>query len=201
MRCLVVAGLIVAGLIPATGTSYATTRSGNIATNGGFELPVVATGSYQVFSVGQHFSGWRVVGAPGNVAVISGVYRASGLTFLAKSGKQWLDLTGDASNTRTGVAQTMRTVRGSNYRITFSVGNVYDPGGIFGVTSTVKVQVNGVKVLTATNARHGGKVQVWENFALTVRAKSSSTTVEFLNGDPPSDNSNGLDAVAMARVK
>ena len=48
---------------------------------------------------------------------------------------------------------------------------------------------------------HGGKVQVWENFGLTVRAKSSSTTVEFLNGDPPSDSSNGLDAVVMERLK
>jgi hypothetical protein len=199
MRCFVVAGLIAAGLIPATGTSYATTSSGNIVTNGGFELPVVATGSYQLFSVGQPFPGWRVVGARGNVAVISGAFQQSGLTFLAKAGKQWLDLTG-LSNTRTGVTQTVRTVRGSSYRLTFSVGNVYDPGGLFGVSSTVEVLVNGVKVLTATNAHHGGKVQVWENFALTVRAKSSSSTVEFLNGDPLSDNSNGLDAVAMVRT-
>ncbi|MGA2805499.1 MAG: DUF642 domain-containing protein [Acidimicrobiales bacterium] len=200
MRGFVLTGLVAVGLIPAMGTSYGTTISGNIVTNGGFELPVVATGSYQVFSVGQHFSGWRVVGAPGNVAVISGAFQQSGLTFLAKAGKQWLDLTG-VSNTSTGVAQTVRTVRGSNYRLTFSVGNVYDPAGIFGVSSTVEVLVNGVKVLTATNAHHGGKVQVWENFGLTVRAKSSSTTVEFLNGDPPSDNSNGLDAISMVRTK
>ena len=140
-------------------SNIATTSSGNIVTNGGFELPVVATSSYQLFPVGQHFSGWRVVGAPGNVAVISGAFQQSGLTFLAKAGKQWLDLTG-VSNTKTGVAQTVRTVRGSNYRLTFSVGNVYDPGGIFGVTSTV----------------------------------------EFLNGDPPSDSSNGLDVVSMVRT-
>ena len=200
MRCLVVAGLVAVGLIPAMGTSNTTTSSSNIVTNGGFELPVVATGSYQEFSVGQHFAGWRVVGAAGNVAVISGAFQQSGFTFSAKAGKQWLDLTG-VSNTSTGVAQTVRTVRGSSYRLTFSVGNIYDPGGIFGVTSTVEVLVNGAKVLTATNARHGGKVQVWENFGLTVRAKSSSTTVEFLNGDTPSDTSNGLDAVAMVRTK
>jgi hypothetical protein len=200
MRCFVFTGLVAVGLIPAMGTSYATTISGNIVTNGGFELPVVATGSYQAFSVGQHSSGWRVVGAPGNVAVISGAFQQSGLTFLAKAGKQWLDLTG-VSNTSTGVAQTVRTVRGSNYRLTFSVGNVYDPGGVFGVTSTVEVLVNGAKVLTATNAHRGGKVQVWENFGLTLRARSSSTTVEFLNDDPPSDSSNGLDAVAIVRIK
>ncbi len=167
--CFAVAGLVVVGLFPAMGSSYATTSSGNIVANGGFELPAVATGSYQLFSTGQPFPGWRVVGAQGNVAVISGAFQQNGLTFLAKAGQQWLDLTG-VSNTRTGVAQTLRTVPGSSYRLTFSVGNVYDPGGIFGVTSTVEVLVNGVKVLSATNARHGGKVQVWENFGLTVRA-------------------------------
>ena len=109
MRRFVVTALAAVGLIPAMATSYATTGSGKIVVNGGFELPVVATGSYQVYSLGQHFSGWRVVGASGNVAVVSGAFQQSGLTFLAKAGKQWLDLTG-LSDTSTGIAQTVRTV-------------------------------------------------------------------------------------------
>jgi len=199
-RWFALAGLAAAGLIPAMAPSYATTRPLNLISNAGFELPIVPKGSFQVFSVGKLFNGWRVVGVPGDVAVISGAYQSGGLRFPAKSGKQWLDLTGDDSNTHTGVAQRVRTVAGASYRLTFWVGNVYDPDGIFGASSTVEVLVNGAKFLKATNALHASKMQAWKSFGLTVRAKSTFTTVEFRNEDPPNDNSNGLDAVSMVRT-
>ena len=58
--------------------------------------------------------------------------------------------------------------------------------------------VNGHKLLVATN-KAGGKIQAWKTFALTVKATSAATTIEFENGDSGSDNDNGLDVVSLTK--
>jgi hypothetical protein len=197
VHCAVVcAALAVGVMIVGTTAASATT---NLIKNGSFEKPAAPVGGFREFSKGQAFSGWRVVGAKGAVAIVSGKYRSDGITFNAKAGAQWLDLTGDESNTATGVAQTIATTSGANYQLAFWVGNVYDPGGIFGVSSMVKVYVNGVRKLTATNSLHPtNHKQLWKEFKLTFKATSSHTTISFINGDPRTDNSNGLDAVQVS---
>ena len=126
-------------------------------------------------------------------------YTTASYTASPGTGKQWMDLTGFESNMATGVSQNVATARGATYHPTFWVGNVYDPGGIFGVSSTVKVYVNGVRKLTATNSRHpANHKQAWTEFALTFKATSGRTTISFINGDPRTDNSNGLDAVRLS---
>jgi hypothetical protein len=195
-RSAACAVLAVGVLAASSVTASATT---NLVKNGGFEAPVVAAGGFELFSTGQTFSGWRVVGARGNVAVISGKYQGAGITFNAEAGAQWMDLTGLESNLATGVAQRFATTRGTEYHLTFWVGNVYNPGGAFGVSSTIEVYVNGVRKLTATNSLHpANHRQAWKEFALTIRATSSRTTISFINGDPRTDNSNGLDAVRLS---
>jgi hypothetical protein len=63
----------------------------------------------------------------------------------------------------------------------------------------VKVYVNGVRKLTATNSMHpADHRQAWKKFTLTIKATSSRTTISFVNGDPGTDNSNGLDAVQVS---
>jgi Protein of unknown function (DUF642) len=172
----------------------------NLIINGGFEQPNVGS-DYKLFSTGQHFDGWTVVGATGNVAPISGAYTQNGFTFDSQSGKQWLDLTG-LSNTATGVNQTVATTQGARYNLTFWVGNVVDPGGIFGTSSTVEVYVDGRRLETAVNAKGAGsKVQVWQEFNATFAAESARTSMEFINGDPSSDNSDGLDSVSLSRLR
>jgi hypothetical protein len=37
-----------------------------------------------------------------------------------------------------------------------------------------------------------------EKFTLTITAASSRTKISFINGDPPTDDSNGLDAVQLS---
>lgn len=170
----------------------------NLIKNGSFEAPVVASGSYQLFSTGQTLPGWRVVGAAGNVAPVSGTFKQNGFSFPAQAGRQWPDLTG-ISNTATGVAQTVATTPGTAYTLVFYVGNVYDPHGVFGTTSQVNVLVNGTEVFTAKNARRQGQTLVWQKFMTTLRARSTRTTISFINGDAPSDNNNGLDAVSLVR--
>jgi Protein of unknown function (DUF642) len=172
-------------------------NAANLIKNGSFETPLVPVGSYETFSTGQTFSGWKVVGAAGNVAIVSGQLTQNGFSFPAEAGKQWLDLTG-LSNTRTGVAQTFASTPGRAYTLTFWVGNVYDPQGIFGVSSTVIVRVNGKQVYKATNSRGKGKTtQVWEKFVTTITATSSKTTIAFINDDPSNDTENGLDAITV----
>jgi hypothetical protein len=186
--------LAVAFVVPAAAVP---SSSANLIVNGGFEQPFVGVGAYKLVATGQSFAGWRVVGAAGNVGPISGTFNQNGIHFTAKAGKQWLDLTG-VSNTKTGVAQTVKTSSGTSYRLSFAVGNVRDPGGIFGTTSTIDVVVNGHQLLAATN-KGGSKTQAWKTFTATIKATSAATTIEFLNGDPSTDNDNGLDAVSISR--
>jgi hypothetical protein len=197
MRRSLIGVVLVAGtLIASSGTASAAVSS---TRDGSFEKPAVAAGGFRDFTTGQSFSGWRVVGAKGDVAIVSGKYRSAGITFDAKAGQQWMDLTGFGSNTPTGIAQTFSSMPHAVYHLTFWVGNVYDPGGVFGVSSKIKVYVNGARKLTAENSRRtSGVQQVWKKFTLTIRATSSRTTISFVNGDPHSDNSNGLDAVRVS---
>jgi hypothetical protein len=62
----------------------------------------------------------------------------------------------------------------------------------------VDVLVNGALIQTSTNSMGaGGTTQVWEQFTTSFLATSSTTTLEFLNEDPLTDNSNGLDNVVV----
>ncbi|HLY17145.1 MAG TPA: DUF642 domain-containing protein [Bryobacteraceae bacterium] len=192
-KLLIFHSFLAAGAPLLTHSAY----GAKLIRNGGFEKPAVSAGSYQVYSEGETFTAWKVVGAAGNVAIVSGTFEQDGFTFPAVAGSQWLDLTGN-SNTVTGVQQTVPTTAGTAYTLTFYVGNIYDPGGIFGTTSTVNVLVNGTQVYTATNTKGNGLAkQVWQKFTTTITAVSAHTTIAFMNGDPSNDTSNGLDQVSL----
>ena len=168
-----------------------------IALNGSFEHPTVPAGGFTVFSSGTTFSHWKVVGSSGNVAEVSGTFTQNGFTFPAGCGMQWLDLTG-TTNTPTGVQQVLATTPGTAYTLSFKVGNVVNPNGIFGTSSTVDVLINGNQVLAATNSRGTGQTKlVWKLFTLGFTAQGSTTTLAFINGDPASDTNNGLDCVTV----
>ena len=169
----------------------------NLFKDGSFEKPVVQPGTYRLFSTEKTFHHWQVVGDAGSVTLVSGTFTEEGFTFPAKAGVQWLDLTGN-SQTATGVAQTVTTTPDAAYTLTFYVGNIYDPDGVFGVSSTVNVWVDGQQIYRATNSRRTEKAyMVWHKFTTTIMATSSTTTIAFINGDPPNDTANGLDKVRL----
>jgi hypothetical protein len=184
------------GLFAATAPAAA--ASSNLLTDGSFEQPSVA-GPFAYFVSGETFGGWTVVGKEGDVAVVGSGFidhdRGKVFRFTAKAGVQLLDLTGNYG-TGQGIFQTVKTRRGTKYTLRFSVGNVVDPKGLFGTSSTVVVRVNGRRVMTATNSG-GGTTQNWKTFTRKIRATSAKTKVEFRNGDPRSDHSNCLDAVSL----
>ena len=171
----------------------------NLIVNGSFERPVVPAGGFTNFDTGTSaLGGWQVVGAPGNVSVVNNTYVGNGFTWPAAVGEQWLDLTGDGSNSATGVQQTVATTAGTTYVLTFYVGNPNDPGGPNGATSTVNVFVNGTETFSITNLAGAGLTYIfWQRYTTTFVATSSETTLAFMNGDGPTDNTNGLDGISL----
>ena len=154
-------------------------------------------GGLTIFSTGQAIDGWTVVGAAGNVNTISTAFTQNGFAFPAEDGQQSMDLTG-FSNTKTGVAQTVATITGASYDLTFWVGNTVDPKGIFGGSSTVDVVIDGALAFSATSADGSGtKVLAWKKFSFEFTATSSSTTVAFMNADPANDTSNFVDEALL----
>ncbi|MGH9377982.1 MAG: DUF642 domain-containing protein [Terriglobia bacterium] len=169
----------------------------NLITNGSFETPTVAAGGFTNFLSGSTgITGWTVTGP--EVSIVSTSYTSAGLSFPAEDGNQWLDLTGDGSNAVEGVEQAVATTSGATYDLSYFVGNQVNPGGPYGLTSTVDVLVDGAAIQKATNSMGaGGSTQVWQQFSASFVATSASTTIGFLNGDPSSDNTNGLDNVVL----
>jgi hypothetical protein len=162
-----------------------------------FESPVVAVGGYQLFTVGGEFSGWTVIGAPGNVAPLSEAFASAGFVWSAQDGKQTLDLTG-LTNTPTGVSQAVPTTAGSTYNLSFWIGNIVNPGGIYGTQTSVNVRVDGVQVDAAADSDGAGmKSPAYQEFTESFTATSSSTTIAFVNADPSTDNSSIIDDITL----
>jgi hypothetical protein len=184
---------IAASVVLAT-----TCAQANLITNGSFETPVVPVGSFSLFSVGAAtLTGWSVVGSSGqNVGIVNGTFVQNGVSFNAQDGSQWLDLTGFNSNSTEGVSQTIATTAGDQYQLSYYVGNTTG-GGIFGTTSTVNVSVNGVGTFSDTNSTADLTGLNWELFTHTFIATTASTVLAFRNGDPLTDNSNGLDNIVL----
>ncbi len=170
----------------------------NLIKDGGFEAPLVPVGGFTLFEAGTVFGSWTVVGVPGDVAIVSTAFVQNGIAFKGKAGQQWLDMTGLLSDRATGVAQTVKTVPGQSYVLTFSVGNVVDPNNVFGSESSVDVQIDGVPLTRATYSGGVNNEQRWRRFSTSFVATAKRTTIAFINADPLNDNSNGLDAVTPA---
>jgi len=182
---------------PPAGNQFRFIPTTNVLGNGSFEHPIVGGGSFDLFNTGTTFPHWKVTGATGNVAIVSGTFTQGGFSFPAHCGAQWLDLTG-TSNSATGVAQTFDTTAGSQHTLTFFVGNIVDPGGIFGTSSTVNVLINGQQIFSATNSGGAGSNKLfWKKFTTGFTATGTSVTITFLNGDPSTDTNNGLDCVQL----
>jgi hypothetical protein len=191
--------LLIASTVCAT-LACAHPAFANLLVDPGFETPVVTPGTFSLFNSGTTITGtpWSVVGVPGNVGIVSGTFQQNGFSFVAQEGVQWLDLTGLNTNAAIGVQQTVATIPGTTYALSFFVGNVVNPGGIFGTTSTVNVLLNGAPLLSATNSLGAGSTsQTWQQFTSSFMATGSSVTLAFINGDSATDNDNGLDGINL----
>jgi Protein of unknown function (DUF642) len=168
-------------------------------TNPSFETPTVTPGTFTNFLTGSPLiPGWAVVGLNNTeVSIVSGTFQQGGITFEAQNGNQWLDLTGDGTNsTAEGVSQAVSTIAGHSYLLSYFIGNTTGGGG-FGTTSTVNVSINGTATFSDTNSNIDATGLDWKPIMHTFVASGSTTTLAFFNGDGPGDNSNGLDTIAL----
>jgi hypothetical protein len=177
--------------------------------NSDFEQPALTFGFEVFVPTGSTLTGltsipdWIVVGPAGaQVAQFNGALQQSdngiNFFFFPQSGMQAVNLAGGMS---AGVLQGLPTTAGHQYSLSFWVGNVSDPGGIFGTTSTVDVQVNSSTIFTAVNSlvppatAPNQQILTWEQFTTTFVAGSGLTGLAFLNGDPSNDAANFLDNI------
>lgn len=169
--------------------------------DGSFEQPAVPNGSYTVFVSGavignsscttpNQIGCWTVIG-PGNVAIVSGSTVDNGISFVAAAGAQWLDLTGNGSNSQSGVEQPFNSVPGRGYKLKFSVGAI-------GTHSRVQVLIDGQPLAIVTNNQTAGSTFNWKHYTLGFVAANPVTTLGFINLDAASDNQNGLDKVTVS---
>src|SRR5262249_14015659 len=191
-------GFVVALLLVTSSIAHAD------VTNGDFEAattPPVPAGNFTTFSVGSTgIPGWTVIGPNANaaVAVVSGTFSQAGVSFPAQegtTGHQWVDLTGNGSNTTEGVSQAVATIAGHTYLLSDFLGNT-TVGGIFVTTSPVNGSSTGVP-FTNINSAVNATSLTWQQFTHTFVATGSTATLTFANGDPIGDNSNGLDKVTL----
>ena len=177
--------------------SEAVDASPNLFTNGSFESPRAPAGKLTNFASGStDIAGWTIAGA--EASLVDSTFSSFSLQFPASDGSQWLDLTGFLASTGETIKQTVTTVMGRTYHLSFAVGHVFNPHGIYGTSSTVVVTVNGAPLGRFTNSCTTCTHELsWETFTASFVADSTTTVIEFLNKDPSTDNCNGLDDVVL----
>jgi hypothetical protein len=170
-------------------------RAGNLIKDGGFETPPTPMGTFTTYGPGQMIGPWTVIGQ-GNVATVND-FDEGGVLWAAHHGHAFVDLTGTCDcGADSGVSQTIKTVAGTTYTITFWVGNTVIQNQ--GATSTVLVYLGATKILSATNKKgQGSSKEVWKKFSTSFVATGSSSVLAFVNGDPDGDEQNGVDDVSV----
>ena len=196
--------LRISTMIAAVGLTSG--ANANLLVNGGFETPVVpGTGTAAVtsYAIGQNISGWQVVGTSGVtsqvVSVLNSQYaeNSGALHFTSQEGNQHADLTGPFNQGRNGVQQTVATVTGATYTLSFWVGNQTNSVLAYANASSVEFDVNGANQGIFTNNNSLTSDVSWLNVTQTFVATGPTTTLAFFNVTPTSDNFAGLDNVDL----
>lgn len=170
----------------------------DLINNGSFETPVVPVGGGLNFGGGSTaITGWTVTGF--DVHLLNGATVASGITFNAHSGDQWLDLSGSSSNsTANGVTQDVATVAGQDYLLSFYVGSATD--NVFFFPSTVDLSINGGARTSYTNPTAPSDQMNWLQFSTPFTATGAVTNLTFFNGGSSTNYLSGLDTVTLLAV-
>lgn len=189
--------ILAAALAAAAPVAAAT----NLVVNGDFEAAPAPNGGYIQYLGGATFPGWTVTG--NDVIVIDRNYSESGLVFNAQGGsRNSIDLTG-AGNTGAadGITQTISTLAGRQYRLTFFVGNASPTGGNasnYTQPSTLNLSIDGGALTSYTNAVNTPFGINYAPFSFVFTA-TGPTSLAFSNGTV-GDNMLGLDTLSVTAV-
>lgn len=179
---------------------YSRTDAGLIA-DGGFETPVIPSGTYQDFAGGSNLGAWTVLG--NDVLLIQTDYAEpshSVYQFNAEEGENSVDLTGFANSGPTdGVQQVVTTIPNQAYQLSFWVGTA-SGDAYYSTPATDDLSINGGAIIPFTNSNFTAGQVNWQEFTYEFTATGSATTIAFLNGTPANTSFAGLDNVSLASV-
>jgi hypothetical protein len=171
----------------------------NLITNGGFETPVVGSGGNMQFLSGSSgLTGWTIGGT--DVYLLDTGFTFNGVTFNSHSGNQALDITGVGNSGANTISQTIATVIGTSYTLSFWLGNAHGTIPAYSLASSVSLSVTGLGNMAFTNAAITLNAVNWALQTLTFTASSSSTTLTFTNTTPTADGYAGLDDITLDAV-
>jgi hypothetical protein len=173
----------------------------NLIVNGTFDAPVVPAAGYEVYTpaVGS-LAGWGVQGT--EVAIVGSSFTEYGVSFVAQSGSQWMDLSGLAApNTTNGIVQSVATTVGEQYQLSFYLGSAFNGSGPY-LSPTLDLSINGGTRVSYTNSNIVTNGQMnWQLFSTSFTASSALTSVAFYYGSTGSAVwAVGLDSVSMTVV-
>jgi hypothetical protein len=189
------AGVCIAASAPAV--------AANLIVNGDFETPAPAAGGFTLFGGGASFAGWNVVGPARNAVALFNTGRVEpNIVFNAQSGATSVDLSGGGNTGPTsGVSQSVATVAGQAYQLTFWVGNADGSNnGNYTLPSTVKLGIDDGPLQAFTNGDTTLHAINWLEISTSFVASGDHTTISFFNATPFGDAYAGLDNVSLSAV-
>ena len=149
---------------------------------------------------------WSVIGKGGadGVAVVMQLgngYTENSLHFDAQDGSQSLDLTGEGNQGANGVKQSVSTIIGMPYVLSFYLGRE-DPlaPGYRGGPSALDFILNQDAPVTFTDTDMFSNDIAWKQFVFGFTATTATTTFAFLNATGTGNNFAGLDNVDLEAI-
>ena len=195
----------------ALGLLLVSTTQANLIVNGSFEDLLLDDGGTQQFTTGETIgsNGWKVVGP--NVVLIQKTYQESlyGInSFSANDGLNSLDLTGAGTDSGSsqgnsgfdcGIEQTVSTVTGQLYDLSFFVGRADSDTDhpLYASPASVDLSINNGERLRFTTSGSSPGTVAWEQFSHSFLADGSLTVITFFNGTALGTAYAGLDNVSM----
>ncbi len=172
----------------------------NLILNGSFESPLLSSGQLLDLSAGSNvIPNWTILGS--DILLLQTNYSepANGISaFTAQDGLNSVDLTGAFNTGPTdGVSQTVATVSGTSYTLTFYVGRASSSSGFYLTPATVGLSINGGAQTMYTNSNLTTGTTNWELFTVNFMATGSSTNIAFFNDTPSATAYAGLDNVTL----
>ena len=128
-------------------------------------------------------------------------YTENGLHFDAQNGTQSLDLTGEGNQGANGVKQSVSTVVGQQYVLSFYIGrqDPAAPGYEIG-PSAIDFVLNQDAAITYTDTDVFSNDIAWKHILFGFTATTSMTTFAFLNATGVGNNFTGLDNVDLEAI-
>jgi len=131
----------------------------------------------------------------------SGPARVDRTAGLAADGAGWYTLSADTVNHGGAVSQTISTVAGTTYTLTFKAGIGWQPTTTGKFDATMKVDMlNGATLIKSSPVELSGNSSVgWGTYTLTFTATGPQTTLRFTDTSPngQADFDVGLDKVSV----